>query len=107
MVKKQKKTLSKTDLINEVTGSVQGFSKAQVSELIDATLQTIKGLVAADNKITLIGFGTFEQGVRNAREGHNPLTGEKIKIKKSKRAVFRAGKAFKDLLNGEKPKDKK
>ena len=50
-------------------------------------------------KIQLVGFGTFEVTERAAREGRNPLTGEKMQIKASKAPKFKAGKALKDAVN--------
>ena len=50
------------------------------------------------DKVSLIGFGTFEARERSAREGKNPQTGEKIKIAACKVPAFKAGKAFKDLV---------
>ena len=51
------------------------------------------------DKVQLVGFGTFEVKKTAARTGHNPRTGEKLKIKASKTPKFKAGKAFKDALN--------
>ena len=53
----------------------------------------------ARERVQLVGFGTFETGVREAREGKNPLTGEKIQIAKSIVPKFKAGKALKDSIN--------
>ena len=50
-------------------------------------------------KIQLVGVGTFEVAERAAREGRNPLTGEKMQIKASKAPKFKAGKALKDAVN--------
>ena len=55
--------------------------------------------VKEGEKIQLVGFGTFEVIERAAREGRNPLTGEKMKIKASKAPKFKAGKALKDAVN--------
>jgi len=101
-VKKQKKVHSKADIIGLVADSVKDLSKTAVAEVIDMTLETIKKAVASNNKVILIGFGTFEQGERKARTGRNPQTGKEIKIPASKGAKFRAGKDFKDLLNHKK-----
>lgn len=100
--KKVKKVHSKADIIGLVTESVKTLSKTAVSEVVDATLETIKEAVASDAKVILIGFGTFEQGERKARTGRNPQTGQEIKIPASKSPRFRAGKGFKDLLNNKK-----
>ena len=61
-------------------------------------LNTVEGAVKANDKVQLVGFGTFESRERAAREGKNPRTGEKITITASKIPAFKAGKAFKDLL---------
>ena len=55
--------------------------------------------LAADDKVQLVGFGTFEVKERGARKGHNPLTGAEIDIPASKAPSFKAGKALKDALN--------
>jgi DNA-binding protein HU-beta len=47
----------------------------------------------------MVGFGTFEVSERAAREGRNPQTGKKMKIKASKAPKFKAGKALKDSIN--------
>ena len=51
-----------------------------------------------DDKVQLIGFGTFEVRERAAREGHNPHTGAKIQIPAAKVPAFKAGKALKDAI---------
>jgi DNA-binding protein HU-beta len=53
----------------------------------------------SDDKVTLIGFGTFEVRKRAARTGRNPRTGKSIKIKASKSPAFKAGKSLKDAVN--------
>ena len=68
----------------------------------DALLETIKTTVAKKQKVQLIGFGTFEPRVRAARTGKNPRTGEAIKIAKATVPAFKAGKAFKDVVNKKK-----
>ena len=57
------------------------------------------GALKKGDKITLTGFGTFDVMKRAAREGVNPQTRQKIKIKASKAPRFKAGKAFKDAVN--------
>lgn len=64
-----------------------------------ALLETIKEEVAKDEKVQLIGFGTFEARKRNARTGKNPQTGGAIEIPAATVPAFKAGKAFKDMVN--------
>jgi len=57
-----------------------------------------EGLKEGD-KISLVGFGTFEVRERAERTGRNPQTGEEIKIAAAKIPAFKAGKALKDAVN--------
>ena len=54
--------------------------------------------VAEDNKVTLVGFGSFERRHRKEREGRNPKTGEKMLIPETNVPAFSAGKLFKDKV---------
>jgi len=65
---------------------------------LNAFLAGVQNAVKSGEKVSLIGFGTFEARERAAREGKNPQTGEKIKIAACKVPAFKAGKAFKDLV---------
>ena len=65
---------------------------------MNAFVETVQDAVKADDKVQLVGFGTFESKARAARDGKNPQTGEAIKIAACKVPAFKAGKAFKDLL---------
>lgn len=75
-----------------------GVSKKDAEKVLNAFLETVQETVKADDKVQLVGFGTFESKARAAREGKNPQTGEKIKIAACKVPSFKAGKAFKDML---------
>ena len=55
--------------------------------------------LASGEKVGLVGFGTFEVSERAEREGRNPQTGQTMILKASKTPRFKAGKAFKDMLN--------
>ena len=65
-------------------------------------LLRIECALASGDKVTLVGFGTFEVKERAAREGRNPATGETIKIKASKAPAFKAGKELKEKVNSKK-----
>ena len=54
--------------------------------------------VAGDDKVTLVGFGSFEARNRKAREGRNPKTNEKMSIPATKVPAFSAGKLFKEKV---------
>ena len=90
--------MNKTDLIAAVAEK-SGLSKKDAEKALSATIETIINAVKADDKVQLVGFGTFEQRQRNARTGINPRTGENIEIAASKVPAFKAGAAFKNAVN--------
>ena len=77
-------------------------TKKEAEAVINATTETIMEAVAQDDKVTLVGFGSFEARDRKAREGRNPKTREKMIIPATKVPAFSAGKLFKEKVA---PKD--
>ncbi len=90
--------MKKTELIEAIKEST-GLSKKDAEKALTATIDTIIKAVAEGDKVQLTGFGTFEQRQRNARTGVDPRTGNSIDIPASKVPAFKAGKAFKDIVN--------
>ncbi len=98
--------MNKTELTAQIAEKTS-LSKKQVSEVLDAAMETIQDTVAAGEKVSLIGFGTFEKRERPERMGRNPQTGEAVKILASAVPAFKAGKAFKDKVKSFKPKKRR
>ena len=90
--------MKKTELIAAVAEQ-SGLSKKDAEKALTAALDAIIKAVAEGDKVQLTGFGTFEQRQRNARTGVDPRTGNSIEIPASKVPAFKAGKAFKDIVN--------
>lgn len=90
--------MNKSELIDQVA-SAAGISKAAAARALDATTAAVTKALKKGDLVTLIGFGTFYVGKREARNGRNPRTGETIKIKAANSPKFRAGKALKDAVN--------
>ena len=90
--------MKKTELIAAIAEK-SALSTKEAEKALAAALDTIVEAVAAGDKIQLTGFGTFEQRQRNARTGVDPRTGNSIEIPASKVPAFKAGKAFKDVVN--------
>ena len=92
--------MNKTELIAKVQENIDiEVSKKDLSTILDGIIETIKTNVASGEKIALAGFGTFEAVERAARECKNPRTGEPVHVEASKAPKFKAGKAFKDVVN--------
>ena len=98
--------MNKTELIAKVAEAAE-ISPVVAGKALAATLDAIKAELVAGEKVTLIGFGTFEVRERAARQGHNPQTGAAIKIKASKAPAFKPGKTLKDAVNAPKKKASK
>ena len=89
--------MNKTELIAAVAEKAS-ISKKESEVVINAALETIIDSLKNDEKVQLVGFGSFETKHRAAREGRNPRTGKTIKIAASKVPTFKAGKALKDIV---------
>ena len=88
--------MNKAELIEQVQKNLgKEASKAEAERAVDATLEGIQKGVKKDKNVQLIGFGTFSVAKRAAREGRNPRTGEKLKIKASKTVKFKPGATLK------------
>ena len=91
--------MNKTELVAAVAEKA-GLSKKDAEAAVKAFTETITAELKAGGKVQIVGFGTFEVSERAAREGRNPHTGETMEIQASKAPRFKAGKTFKDAING-------
>jgi DNA-binding protein HU-beta len=91
--------MNRAELISEIA-ELTGQPKTQVSATLSALLHTVTGAVQKGEKVTLVGFGTFERRTRQARTGRNPRTLAPLRIPASKVPAFRAGQELKDIVNG-------
>jgi DNA-binding protein HU-beta len=87
--------MNKGDLVEKVAKECD-LSKAAAEKALNSILDAISGAMAAGEKVTLIGFGTFSVSNRAAREGRNPQTGATMKIPARKVVKFKAGSKLAD-----------
>lgn len=90
--------MNKTELIASVAEKA-GMTKKDAEKAINALFSSVEDALANDDKVQIIGFGTFEVKSREERKGRNPQTGKEITIPASKTPVFKAGKGLKDVVN--------
>ncbi len=90
--------MNKQDLVLQVANKVQ-ITQTKSEEVISTALETIMKTLSKGDKVTLVGFGTFEPRKRKERRGRNPKTGEEIQIPSSIVPKFSAGKQFKQTVN--------
>jgi DNA-binding protein HU-beta len=91
--------VNKAELAAEIAGRTNNTKKA-VEEMLAAFTDVVTEVVAKGDRVTLVGFGTFERRARNARETNNPQKpGEKIKVPAKKVPAFAPGKEFKERVD--------
>ena len=90
--------MTKTELVNSMAEKA-GLSKADTEKALKAFVESVTDALKQEDKISLVGFGTFSVGERAARTGKNPQTGAALQIPAAKVPKFKAGKALKDAVN--------
>jgi len=90
--------VNKSELVDRVANAT-GLSKSAAQGAVENVFESIAGAMSAGDAVSIIGFGTFSVGDRQARTGRNPKTGETIQIAACKVPKFKAGKSLKDTVN--------
>ncbi|URD53707.1 HU family DNA-binding protein [Chroococcidiopsis sp. CCNUC1] len=89
--------MNKAELV-DVIASKTNVTKREADTILSAITETIVEVVSGGDKVSLVGFGSFEPRHRQAKEGRNPKTGEKMQIPATRVPAFSAGKLFKDKV---------
>jgi len=90
--------VTKGELVAQIAADAD-ISKAAAEKALKAFIDGITGALKKGDKVSLVGFGTFDTSKRAARKGRNPQTGAEIQIKASTVPRFKAGKSLKDAVN--------
>jgi DNA-binding protein HU-beta len=91
--------MNKGELVDAIALKAN-ITKKEADAVLGAAIETIVDAVSSGEKVTLVGFGSFEKRDRQAREGRNPKTGEKMTITATSVPGFSAGKLFKEKVAG-------
>lgn len=89
--------MNKGELVDHITEKA-GVTKKQADIILTAMLESIAEAVSHGDKVTLVGFGSFEARQRQQREGRNPQTGKTMTIPATTVPAFSAGKVFKEKV---------
>lgn len=89
--------MNKADLVGRIADDA-GISRGVAEKALGGALDAIGAALAAGEKVSLTGFGTFSVSHREAHEGRNPTTGEKIRIPARKAVKFKAGSKLADRV---------
>ena len=90
--------MNKADLITAVAQK-SGLTRKDADKVVASVLESITETLASGEKVSIVGFGTFEVKERAAHQGINPSTKEPMQIPASKSPVFKSGKQLKDAVN--------
>lgn len=90
--------MTKSEFVDAVSDRVDGLSRKQATDVVDAVLETITDTLQRGSDVTFSGFGKFHVAERNAREGKHPRTGEPLHIPASKVPRFSAGAKLKSAV---------
>ncbi|NLW43709.1 MAG: HU family DNA-binding protein [Syntrophomonadaceae bacterium] len=89
--------MNKAELISDVAAR-SSMTKKDVEKVVSALFSSIEESLKRQEKVQLVGFGTFEVRDRKPRTGRNPQTGEEIKIPASRVPAFKAGKNLRNAV---------
>lgn len=90
--------MNKSELVDSIAKKSKLTSK-ESTRALNAFMEAVKDCLGSNDTLTLVGFGSFMVRERAARTGHNPRTGESLKIPAVKVPAFRPGKTLKDKVN--------
>ena len=92
--------MNKAELVSNMAEK-SWLTKKEAEAALNAFMSSVQDALVNNEKVQLVGFGTFETRERAARQGRNPRDPEQvIDIPASKAPVFKAGKGLKDIING-------
>ena len=89
--------MTKADFISKVSEKT-GFSKKDAEKAVNAFMDVVKDALKDGEKVSLVGFGTFEVVQRAERKGRNPQTGKVINIPSKKTVKFVPSKKLKEII---------
>ncbi len=93
--------MTKADIIEHVQAHVEGLSKKQASDYVEATFDLIKTTLAKGEIVKLAGLGSFIVRNKKERVGRNPVTGEPVAISKRRVVTFKVSQVLRQRVNGE------
>ncbi|RLB57136.1 MAG: integration host factor subunit beta [Deltaproteobacteria bacterium] len=92
--------MTKSQLIETVATKLTSIPKKEVEIAVDTIFSCMTDALVRDERIEIRGFGSFVAKTREAREGRNPKTGEKVFVPRKRTPFFTVGKELKERVNG-------
>ncbi len=90
--------MTKSELIAAVAGKTDS-TKKNAEAAVNAMVEAITEALVNGDKVSIVGFGTFEVRDRKEKQVINPQTKKKMIAPASKAPAFKAGQALKSAVN--------
>lgn len=90
--------MTKVDIVEAIYEKV-GFSKKEVTKIVETIFDLIKENLEKEDKIKISGFGNFVVRKKRARRGRNPQTGDDIEISSRRILTFKPSQVLRGSLN--------
>ncbi|HKY62635.1 MAG TPA: integration host factor subunit beta [bacterium] len=91
--------MNKSDLVDRLTEQLKTLSRKEVDLIVDTVFDKMTEALGHGDRIEIRGFGSFEVRTRNARQGRNPKSGEKVFVTTRRVPFFKVGKELKERIN--------
>lgn len=95
--------MNKAQLIDKIAANAEAagkkLSKAEAAVALEAFVSAVTDALANEDRVSLVGFGSWSVDQRNARTGRNPRTGEEIQIAAKNVVKFKPGASLTDAVN--------
>jgi integration host factor subunit beta len=95
--------MNKSDLVENISLQLKNLSRKEVDLIVDTVFNRMVEALSEGERIEIRGFGSFEVRVRDARQGRNPKSGQKVFVATRKVPFFKVGKELKERINGTEP----
>jgi integration host factor subunit beta len=91
--------MNKSDLVDNLTERLKSLSRKEVDLIVDTIFDKMTEALSNGSRIEIRGFGSFEVRTRQARQGRNPKTGDKLFVTTRRVPFFKVGKELKEKIN--------
>ena len=90
--------MNRSNLIEALTKDT-GLLKGKAEEVVKTVFTTMANALTNNDRVEIMGFGTFKVKNYDGYTGHNPKTGEPIKVKPKKLPFIKCSRELKERVD--------
>jgi integration host factor subunit beta len=91
--------MTKSELIERISQKAPRVPKRDVEVIVQTIFESMLDALRREQRIEIRGFGSFAVKTRQARDGRNPKSGQKVHVPRRRIPYFTVGKELRDRLN--------